>query len=328
MLVVSESGVSTYSSEEISAGLVGADDAKSNQGEYYTGPDNEQYYLSVSRWQSHEAAAEGAENISIFAGVAVDGRTLVSATGPNQTYSEQLVTSVGCIEQSEIIEQDFTINSSDLNITGSGGTPSISNVEATTVSTESGEAIQVTVEGESNGSPLTVGINGPDASSPIPEYIPSENMTDGQETVEVELLTIGSISGGQYTVNVSQGYDTEPIYQENITISGAEISIESVDIETQEEEFGDGYTISSSEITLVNNGNLPASLFSIDVSTNGESSQLSIFESIEPGDEYTKSTDEFSVLSSLTLEEGTNRVTVEVVIDEQVVDEKTVTVTT
>jgi len=170
-------------------------------------------------------------------------------------------------------------------------------------------AIKVTVEGEQ--SDYNISLTGPDGTEVGSGYILSHQMADGRETVWVPMVPIEeyqtSADPGKYSLLVTDTFGNK-VYEEELTYSGASLTVESVDL-VWKESIGE-YDLTSATLTVSNKGDLLGYVSGVEVSINGIQELYVTEQALVPAGE-TRSIEASVFLFSLSVEPGTYTATFE-----------------
>lgn len=149
--------------------------------------------------------------------------------------------------------------------------------------TEFGTAyLKVKVEGKAKD--LKVMLSDPEGSTIDFTLISKDDLIDGIEAVKVAMSRCGETpKPGTYTLIIKQYFPEKVLYKEELTFSGAKVSVLDVEFETTFFEYANTYNISSLKLLITNNGDLPAIIDKIVIVIDDKESEIPFFfEDIPP----------------------------------------------
>lgn len=340
IVIASKRGIATIDPTEIQKQLIGVETADRKISAYYEDDNGDKYFLSIARWQTAEEAHIDAKNHSFLSVMAVSGKHRVAVMGNDTDLSKRLVTSVACISDEDLVKMNLTsqltvnvsMNQSyeeklnnTINKSPNGGTASIEKAE-TEVSTDSvgSTVVDVEVQGSVNNTNLRLEIQDSNGETIHTTSILEKDMQDGVGEAQMVLSMNGPAPPGKYTLKILKGIGTEVVYEKSVRVGGPDVKVQDVDIQTEKNQFNDGYSVEHLSVTLANEGEAAAKIDTIEVTANDGTAPMTFGEPLEPGSSREYSKDGMGMF--LNVHEGTNQVTIVVKTLTTVIAKKTVTV--
>lgn len=208
---------------------------------------------------------------------------------------------------------------------------SVSSISAS-VGVESGYTgayLSVKVEADVDRTGLSILLSTSDGETLSDDHIPERRLLDGVETTRLDLPD--PPDPGEYSVQVIRGDDWggNPVLvaEEQVTIAEQEIELRDINIESKEKSYGEGYTMTSAAVTVINTGKTPVEITEVTVAAVDQESAITSYESsiLKPGEsEAFKTSSSFGLPP---LESGTNTVTITASSGDRVLEKRTVEVT-
>jgi len=162
-------------------------------------------------------------------------------------------------------EEDGNSESGDKELQASGDVVSSISVMAT--ESDMGQIVlQVNVEADAEGAPLSVIVSGPRDETVVGAVLSESDLLDGSETTEG--LLADNPPGGKYTVYIERGgyaADKELLAEKSVPLKRGQPVIEDVSASGDDADIGEGYTVTDAEVVISNSGDIPLRISEIDV---------------------------------------------------------------
>jgi hypothetical protein len=143
----------------------------------------------------------------------------------------------------------------------------VSSVSVTATEGDMGQIVlQVNVEGDAEGAPLSVTVSGPRDETVVGAVLSESDLLDGSETVGGILGD--NPPGGEYTVYIEQGAyvsEKEVVAEKSVSLKQGQAVIQYVSASGGEAGMGEGYIVTDAEVVVSNSGDIPLEISDIDV---------------------------------------------------------------
>lgn len=172
----------------------------------------------------------------------------------------------------------------------------VSSISVTATESDMGQIVlQVNVEADAEGAPLSVTVSGPRDETVVGAVLSESDLLDGSETVGGILAD--NPPGGEYTVYIEQGaYGAEKdvVAEKSVSLERGQPVIKDVSASGSEANMGEGYTITEAEVVVSDTGDIPLEIAEIEVLSPSDDGFIpyTTERTIEPGDTQRYATSE------------------------------------
>jgi hypothetical protein len=170
--------------------------------------------------------------------------------------------------------------------------------------------IKVSVKATVERTGLTVLLTDSEGTTIADSYISERDLLDGRDSTSLPVST--SVVSGTYYVQIVRGTEwgerPQLVSEQEITIPEQKVALRNAEVEAEELQYSDGYTMTYAGVTVDNTGEPPVEITAVDFSVSGQDSALSGFSTtvLESGE--TKRYETNSSLGLPQLKSGKNRV--------------------